>query len=118
MDGENVVDGGGPRCSLWHRTFQKVRDQPGGPRQLTAAAFPSPVRTAAVVVETVSGEDSRKGRQGWEWDGEVCGDLVIIWHSSAPFITSDNASHVGVWGVGRYRGERGVGVGKRRDAIF
>ena len=47
------------QCSLWHCKFQKVRDQPGGPRQLTAAAFPSLMRMV-VVVETVSREDSRK----------------------------------------------------------
>lgn len=38
-----------------------MRDQPAGPRQLTAAAFPSLMRMVVVVVETVSGEDSRKG---------------------------------------------------------
>lgn len=49
------------QSSLWHRTFQKVRDQPGGPRQLTAAAFPSLLR----MEEMVNGEDSRKeGRLG------------------------------------------------------
>lgn len=47
------------QCSLWHHAFQKVRDQPGGPQQLTAAAFCSLVRMV-VVVETVSGADSRK----------------------------------------------------------
>lgn len=52
----------GGQCSLWHRTFQKVRDQPGGPGQLTAAAFPGLARMAVVVVETVSGEDS--GEEG------------------------------------------------------
>lgn len=56
------------QCSLWHSAFQKVRDQPGGPGQLTAAAFPSLMRmvvVTAAMVETVSGEDSRKeGRAG------------------------------------------------------
>lgn len=57
---KNIVDGGGD-CAHYDTT-QKVRDQPGGPRQLTAAAFSSLVRMVVVVmiVETVSGVDSRK----------------------------------------------------------
>lgn len=58
---KNIVDGGGD-CAHYDTT-QKVRDQPGGPRQLAAAAFSSLVRMAVVVVmvvETVSGVDSRK----------------------------------------------------------
>lgn len=51
-----------------------------------------------------------KGRQSWEWDGDVRGDSVIAWHSSSPFITLDNASHVGVGGIGRYQ-EEGERVG-------
>lgn len=52
-----MVDGEGGQSSLWHCTFQKVRDQPGGPQQLTAAVFPILVR---MVLETVNGEDSRE----------------------------------------------------------
>lgn len=56
-----MVDGEGGQSSLWHCTFQKVRDQPGGPQQLTAAVFPILVRMVVVVVlETVNGEDSRE----------------------------------------------------------
>lgn len=63
---KNVVDGGGSR-SLRHNAFHRVRDQPGGPRQLTAAAFPSLMRKVVLVlVEMVSGEDSREeGRVGY-----------------------------------------------------
>ena len=53
-----------------------------------------------------------RGRQGWEWDGDVRGDLVIIWHSSSPFITSDNASHVGAGG------NREVSWGMRRGGLL
>lgn len=45
--------------SLWDCALHKVRDQPGGPQQLTAAAFLSLMRMV-VLVETVSGKDSRK----------------------------------------------------------
>lgn len=56
-----MVDGEGGQSSLWHCTFQKVRDQPGGPQQLTAAVFPILVRMVVVVeLETVNGEDSRE----------------------------------------------------------
>lgn len=55
-----------------------------------------------------------RGRQGWVWDEDVQRDLVIIWHSSSPFITSDNASHVGAGGIGRCRG----GAGERRDLVL
>lgn len=57
---KNMVDGEGGQSSLWHCAFQKVRDQPAGPQQLTAAVFPILVRMVVVVVETVNGEDSRE----------------------------------------------------------
>lgn len=48
------------QCSLWHHAFQRVRDQPGGPQQLTADAFSSLVRMVVVeVVGMVSEADSR-----------------------------------------------------------
>lgn len=48
-------------CSLWHLAFQRVRDQPGGPQQLTADAFSSLVRmVVAEAVGMVSEADSRK----------------------------------------------------------
>lgn len=49
-----------------------------------------------------------KGGWDWGWDEDIQGDLVIIWHSSAPFITLGNASHVGAEGRWRCHGE-GVG---------
>lgn len=52
------------RSSLRHSALQKVKDQPAGPWQLTAAAFLSLTRMV-LLVETVSGKDSRKeGRPG------------------------------------------------------
>lgn len=55
-----------------------------------------------VAVETLSGADSREGgRCFWEWDGDVQGDFVIIWHSSSAFITLDCSLHVSGGGESR-----------------
>lgn len=96
-------------CSLWHRAFQKVRDQPGGPVQLTAAVIPSLMRIV-VVLETVSGEDSRKESGVGNGMEISVGTGVIIRHSFSSCHHFDNASHMGLGG-------RGPRVGKRRDLV-
>lgn len=74
---------------------------------MSAAAFPSPeqrlvLAMLVVAVETLSGADSREGgRCFWEWDGDVRGDFVIIWHSSSAFITLDCCLHVSGGGESR-----------------
>lgn len=51
-------DGGGRTgpCSLWRQAFQKVRDQPGGPQQLTAVVGLSLVRTVMVLGAAADGK--------------------------------------------------------------
>lgn len=95
-----MVAGGRGQSSLWRNAFQKVRDQPGGPRQLTAAAFPCLVRT----METVSGEDSRKeGRLG---NGmEASGGTSLSF--GIPLLLSSLRIMPHMWAKWEYRGIKG-----------